>query len=88
MSRKCAMGLNPETKEVVDIAYGFDKVSGFKAGYFFQVFSKNPEVIKNSQCGDGLIVNEGFLDGIEYSELKELMIKWKTGFLESDDIIC
>ncbi len=40
MSRKIAVGINPQTNDVVDIAYGWDEVPGFKPGYFFQVYSR------------------------------------------------
>ena len=74
MSRFNTTGIHPETREAVDIAYGWDCVPGFKGGYFFQVWGRNPH---DMDCdGDGLLVNEGFLAGIDKSRLKELAHEW------------
>lgn len=76
MSRKITTGRNPETQDIVDVAYGWDEVPGFKPGYFFQVYSRRKEDIERD--GEGIIVNEGFLTGISESRLKELKKEWKT----------
>jgi len=75
MSRKITTGINPETQDIVDVAYGWDEVPGFKPGYFFQVYSRRKEDIEKD--GEGIIVNEGFLTGISETRLKELKKKWK-----------
>ena len=71
MSRINRTGTHPETKEKVNVVYGWDEVPGFKAGYFFQV--ENPK-------GEDpeYIVNEGFISGMERSELRVLAKKWKV----------
>jgi hypothetical protein len=76
MSRKITTGTNPETQDIVDVAYGWDEVPGFKPGYFFQVYSRRKEDIERD--GEGIIVNEGFLTGISEVRLKELKKEWKT----------
>jgi len=76
MSRKITTGINPETQDIVDVAYGWDEVPGFKPGYFFQVYSRRKEDIERD--GEGIIVNEGFLTGISEVRLKELKKEWKT----------
>lgn len=76
MSRKITTGRNPETRDIVDVAYGWDEVPGFKPGYFFQVYSRRKEDIERD--GEGIIVNEGFLTGISETRLKELKKEWKT----------
>ena len=77
MSRVHAKGFNPEDGQEVDICWGYDVVPGFKSGFFFQVYSKDPEAIRDDPSGEGLIVNEGFLDGLHPRELEELATKWK-----------
>jgi len=57
-----------------NVAFGWDEVPGFKAGYFFQVFSEDEQW--ESPDGEGLVVNEGFLTGISESRLKELGEEW------------
>lgn len=76
MSRLQTQGENPQNGEVVDIAYGWDHVPGFKPGYFFQVYSRRDEDIKKD--GEGIIVNEGFLAGISEDRLNSLLKKWKA----------
>lgn len=79
MSRILTSGVNPENGESVSIAYGYDVVlTGVYEGYFFQVNSRDPEIIKESEDGEGILVNEGFLDGISQEKLTELMLKWKA----------
>lgn len=74
MSRFNTEGTHPGNNEVVDIAYGWDCVPGFRPGYFFQVWSRNPSIIKKD--GEGLLVNEGFLAGLDKSRLVELAQEW------------
>lgn len=78
MSRNNTTGINPETGEKVHIAYGHDIVPGFRQGYFFQVFSLDPKVIEESDEGEGLLVNDGFLDGLTADELRERIEHWKV----------
>lgn len=75
MSRNKSTGINPKNGNLVDIFYGWDEVPGFKPGYFFQVYSRDPEEIKNSP-GEGIIVNEGFINGITREELISLSKVW------------
>ncbi len=72
MSRITTIGINPNTGDNVDVSYGYDTVPGFKPGYFFQVFSNDEEDMRSDPSGEGLIINEGFLEGIERERLKEL----------------
>ena len=76
MSRKITTGINPETQDIVDVAYGWDEVPGFKPGYFFQVYSREPKDIEKG--GEGIIVNEGFLQGISEKKLKILKQEWQV----------
>ena len=72
MSRITTIGISTHTGENVDVSYGYDSVPGFKSGYFFQVFSNDVEDMRNDPSGEGLIVNEGFLEGISEEKLVEL----------------
>jgi hypothetical protein len=72
MSRITTTGINPKSGDPVDVSYGYDEVPGFNPGYFFQVFSNNEEDLTNDRSGEGLIVNEGFLEGISKEELRIL----------------
>ena len=74
MSRFYTTGIHPDTNEPVDIAYGWDCVPGFPEGYFFQVYSRDPEIGKNDR--EGLILNEGFIVGLELDRLQELASEW------------
>lgn len=70
MSRTVKQGIHPVTKERHEVAYGWDEVPGFKPGYFFQVFSnKDP---------DEILINEGFLSGIDKKRLDELKAQWSV----------
>lgn len=77
MSRIKGVGVDPSTGNPVDVFYGFDEVPGFMPGYFFQVYSRDPEFIKNSPGNEGIIINEGFINGITLERLKELGKTWK-----------
>lgn len=70
MSRIITKGVHPQTKEKVEIAFGYDVVPGFEPGYFFQAFKKNDP--------DETYVNEGFLKGISKQRLDELMMEWSV----------
>lgn len=74
MSRFNTTGLNPNDGDIVEISYGWDEVPGFRPGYFFQVYSRKKE--DREKDGEGLIVNEGFLNGITLEELKKLINHW------------
>lgn len=74
MSRFNTTGLHPQTSDVVDIAYGWDCVPGFQAGYFFQVYSRNPVDIL---VKEGILVNEGFLIGLSLRQVQELAKEWR-----------
>lgn len=74
MSRFNTTGLHPDTGEPVDIAYGWDCVPGFPEGYFFQVYSRDPEMSKNDH--EGLILNKGFVIGLSKWQLLELAKEW------------
>ena len=76
MSRIQGVGINPQTKKEVDIFFGWDEVPGFKPGYFFQVYSREPKDIEKD--GEGVIVNEGFLQGISEKKLKILKQEWQV----------
>lgn len=76
MSRKITTGINPETQDIVDVAYGWDEVPGFKPGFFFQVYSRESKDIEKD--GEGIIVNEGFLQGISEKKLKILKQEWQV----------
>lgn len=76
MSRIQGVGINPQTKQEVDIFFGWDEVPGFKPGYFFQVYSREPKDIEKD--GEGVIVNEGFLQGISEKKLKILKKEWQV----------
>ena len=71
MSRNHSIGQDPVTGKKVNVAFGWDQVPGFKPGYFFQVFDPEDE--------DRCLVNEGFLEGIQLSRLRELKKEWKVG---------
>jgi hypothetical protein len=75
MSRYSTTGTNPENGNIVDIFYGHDEVPGFKPGYFFQVYSR--EEIAEDLSGEGIIVNEGFLNGISHEKLTALAKHWQ-----------
>lgn len=72
MSRINTMGINPKNGEPVTVSYGYDEVPGFSPGYFFQVFSNNKEDIERCPSGEGMILNEGFIEGISKHKLKNL----------------
>lgn len=74
MSRFNTTGLHPDTRETVDIAYGWDCVPGFPEGYFFQVYSRNPVDIE--KYPEGILVNEGFIIGLKLDRLHELADEW------------
>jgi hypothetical protein len=76
MSRIQATGINPNNNKEVDIFFGWDEVPGFKPGYFFQVYSREPKDVEKD--GEGIILNEGFLSGIPEEKLKILSKEWKV----------
>jgi hypothetical protein len=76
MSRYSALGTNPETNDTVDVFWGWDEVPGFKPGYFFQVYSRKKEDVEKD--GEGILVNEGFIEGISEDKLKDLKSIWKV----------
>lgn len=76
MSRIIRKGINPETKEQHEVAFGWDEVPGLKPGYFFQVF--------DNVDPDNLLVNEGFMTGISEERLRELMDQWSVPHLIPD----
>ena len=78
MSRYCATGIDPENGETVNVYYGWDQVPGFKAGYFFQVFSTNEDTIREDPSGEGILLNEGFLEGLTKEYLKHLAKRYKV----------
>ena len=55
----------------LEIAYGYDD----GMGYFFQVFDSEQESDEND---DGLILNEGFIEGISKERMLELMKQYKV----------
>ena len=74
MSRIHKQGVNPKTGNIVDVAYGWDEVPGFKPGYFFQVYSRERKDLEKSD--EGIILNEGFINGISEEKLKSLLKEW------------
>ncbi len=73
MSRETGFGVNPENGEVLEAAWGWDQVPGFKPGYCFQIFKYDP-IEDEDEC----LVNEGFLEGISLEELENLKSIWKV----------
>ena len=71
MSRIHKQGVNPKTGNIVDVAYGWDEVPGFKPGYFFQVYSRERKDLEKND--EGIILNEGFINGISEEKLKSLL---------------
>lgn len=78
MSRINTTGINPKNGEPVEVSYGYDKVPGFTPGYFFQVFSSNEEDMLNDPSGEGMIINEGFLEGISKQELRSIASRYSV----------
>jgi hypothetical protein len=78
MSRINTMGINPKDGDPVEVCYGYDSVPGFTSGYFFQVFSSNEEDIANDPSGEGMIVNEGFLEGISKQQLLSIATRYSV----------
>tara|TARA_B100000963_G_scaffold349061_1_gene357543 strand:+ start:23352 stop:23606 length:255 start_codon:yes stop_codon:yes gene_type:complete len=78
MSRINTIGINPKNGEPVEVCYGYDEVPGFTPGYFFQVFSGNEEDISNDPSGEGMIINEGFLEGISKKKLRSIAAKYSV----------
>ena len=76
MSRIQALGINPDTHQEVDVFFGWDEVPGFRPGYFFQVYSRDPKDIEED--GEGIIVNDGFLNGISEEKIKSLKKEWQV----------
>ena len=74
MSRIHKQGVNPKTGNIVDVAYGWDEVPGFKPGYFFQVYSRERKDLEKND--EGIILNEGFITGISEEKLKSLLNEW------------
>ena len=74
MSRIHKQGVNPKTGNIVDVAYGWDEVPGFKPGYFFQVYSREGKDLEKND--EGIILNEGFINGISEEKLKSLLKEW------------
>lgn len=50
------------------IAYGYDNVPGM--GYFFQVYDKS----RVDEDDEGLIVNEGYTEGLSYLDMTGHMV--------------
>jgi len=60
------------TQKEVTVAYGFDQVPGFKAGYFFQLY------YADEKTGEEVFIsNTGFLVGVDKKDVKELAKKYK-----------
>ena len=74
MSRIHKQGVNPKTGNIVDVAYGWDEVPRFKPGYFFQVYSRERKDLEKND--EGIILNEGFINGISEEKLKSLLKEW------------
>jgi hypothetical protein len=72
MSRLHTTGTHPQSGDPVEVCYGWDEVPGFTPGYFFQAFSHDKEDIDSDPTGQGIIVDEGFLEGISKERLEEL----------------
>lgn len=73
MSRETGFGVNPESGEILEAAWGWDEVPGFKPGYFFQIFKYNP-----TEDEEVCLVNEGFLEGISLEKIENLKSLWKV----------
>lgn len=71
MSRIHTTGIHPQTGDAVEVCYGWDEVPGFEPGYFFQVFSNDPEDVSSDPTGQGIIVDEGFVEGISKEKIEE-----------------
>lgn len=77
MSRHYTTGKDPDNNSLVNIFYGYDEVPGFRAGYFFQVYTTDEETLRSDPSGEGIIVNEGFLNGISKQKLNTLAKHWQ-----------
>jgi hypothetical protein len=63
-----------QTNSNIQIAYGFDNMLP-EGGYFFQVFDTNKVSDENDE---GIVLNEGFLDGISKERMFNLMTEYKV----------
>jgi hypothetical protein len=63
------MSRHTQTNSNIHIAYGFDDMMP-GAGYFFQVFDDNKITDEND---DGIVLNEGFVEGIGKEKMFNLM---------------
>lgn len=77
MSRHQGRGVHPKTGNPVQIAFGFDSMPGCVPGHFVQVYSNEKEDIEKCSSGEGIIVNEGFIDGITIERRDELLKEYK-----------
>lgn len=76
MSRIHSVGINPQNNQEVDVFFGWDEIPGFRPGYFFQVYSRDPKDVEMDD--EGIILNIGFLNGISEEELKLLKKEWQV----------
>jgi len=79
------MSRHVEHKGNLEIAYGYDNMIP-EGGYFFQVFDstlkwdpnksdkENEEAERVDPSGDGMIINEGFVESISKNKMLKLMI--------------
>lgn len=65
------MSRHTQNNSNIHISYGYDDIPG--GGYFFQVFDDNAISEENDE---GLILNEGFVEGIPQKMMMELMVKF------------
>jgi hypothetical protein len=77
-SRFYARGINPETGNPVEVAWGVDKVLGIKGGFFFQVYDKTQRNSPKDKDGSGLIVDEGQFEGLGHKEFNKLCKEWQV----------
>jgi len=78
MSRHVAYGVDPETNNEVEVAYGYDPVP-YCEGYFVQVFDLSE--IDNydiDPSGEGMIINIGFTTGADKSKCIEIMKEYNV----------
>lgn len=79
MSRFNSTGIDPRDGiSTVNIAYGWDHVPPYKPGYFIQVYSSKPEDIKKDPEGNGMIFEEGFIEGMTLARLSALLKLYKS----------
>lgn len=58
-------------KGTTEVAYGYDPIPG--GGYFIQVFD---QILVNDENPEGVVLNEGFVQGISKEKMLALMTEY------------